>query len=305
MRSIGTVAVVGAGAMGAMYASFLARAGVRVWLVADGERAARLRAEGLTVNGEPLVADVVEPTAGGGHAPADLVLVAVKDRHLAEAVDLVAPLVGEPTTFLSVLNGLDSEELLAHRYGAERVLLCVALAMDAQREGGDVFFRQPGRLLLGCAPGIGTPDRLTAAQDVLSRAGLAWETPEDMRRSLWWKFMVNVGINQASAVLRAPYGAFQSAGSARSLMLALMHEVLAVAPAEGVDLGESDLAAWDAVLSGQPPQGWTSMHQDVVAGRRSEVESFAGRVVALGVTHGIPTPYNQALLWILRGLEGR
>jgi 2-dehydropantoate 2-reductase len=115
--------------------------------------------------------------------------------------------------------------------------------------------------------------------------------------------MLNVGINQASAVLRAPYGAFAVEGDARSLMNALMSEVFLAAAAEGVELDESDLSRWYAVLDRQPVDGKTSMHQDVEAGRPTEVGIFAGEVVALGERHGIPTPYNQAMLWIIPNLH--
>lgn len=297
--TIRTVAVVGAGAMGAMYAAHFARAGVDTWLVARGDRAARLRSPGLTVNGDPLGAEVVDPDEAPGTRTADLVLIAVKHHQLAEAIAEVAPLVGDRTTFLSVLNGLDSEEAIAAAYGPQRVLLCIALAMDAQRDGTRVSYRQSGRLAIGPGSGLGTPERLRATQEVLDRAGLAWVAPADMPHEMWWKFMVNVGINQASAVMRVPYGAFQQDGPARSLMLALMDEVIAVAGAEGIGLDADDLAAWDRVLAGQPARGQTSMYQDVLAGRRTEVDIFAGRVVALGARHGIPTPYNRTMLWIL------
>lgn len=298
-RTIRTVAVVGAGAMGAMYAAHFAKGGLETWLVAQGPRAERLRSPGLTVNGEPLQAQVVDPATDAPQRTADLVLVAVKHRQLAEAIAEVAPLVGEGTTFLSVLNGLDSEEAIAEAYGPERVLLCIALAMDAQRDGTRVMFRQSGRLAIGVGAGMGTPDRLRATQHVLDRAGLAWVAPEDMHHEMWWKFMVNVGVNQASAVRREGYGAFQHDGPGRSLMLALIDEVVAVARAEGIDLDEHDIDTWNGVLAGQPAEGQTSMLQDVLAGRPTEVDIFAGRVVALGARHGIPTPYNQAMLWIL------
>ena len=298
-REIQSVAVVGAGAMGAMYAHHFAQAGIQTWLVARGERAERLRSPGLTVNGEPLRAEVVDPATGSGDRTADLVIVAVKHQQLPDAIAEVAPLVGAQTTFLSVLNGLDSEEAIAAAYGPEQVLLCIALAMDAQREGDAITFRQPGRLAIGTGAGKGTPQRLRAVQEVLNRAGLAWVAPDDMPHEMWWKFMVNVGVNQASAVRREGYGAFRHQGPARSLMLALMDEVIAVAGAEGIALGEADLATWDGVLAGQPTDGRTSMLQDVLAGRPTEVDIFAGRVVALGARHGIPTPYNQAMHWIL------
>ncbi|WP_432559506.1 ketopantoate reductase family protein [Granulicoccus sp. GXG6511] len=305
MSEISSVAVVGAGAMGAMYAAHFARAGFPVRLVARGDRAARLADAGLTVNGEPLTAAVVD-TAVGEHAPADLVLVAVKHQQLPEALDTIAPLVGADTTFLSVLNGLDSERIIAERFGAaDRVLPCIALAMDAERSGAAVRYRQAGRLTFGDpAETVGGSDpgpseRVRRVQRALDHAGLVWDTPADMQHAMWWKFMVNVGINQASAVLDAPYGKFQQDGPGRSLMWALMDEAIAVGRAEGVDLGEADRAKWDTVLAGQPPQGMTSMHQDVLAGRPTEVDIFAGRVVELGAKHGIATPHNQTLQWIL------
>ena len=122
-----------------------------------------------------------------------------------------------------------------------------------------------------------------------------------MRHRMWWKFMVNVGINQASAVLDAPYGAFQSEGDPRALMMALIDEVVAVANAEGVALGAADIASWSEVLAAQPVAGRTSMHQDARAGRPTEVDTFGGRVVALGERHGIATPVNQTVVWVLRG----
>ncbi|MGJ3508231.1 ketopantoate reductase family protein [Enemella sp. A6] len=294
---IRTVAVVGAGAMGAMYAAHFVAGGLQTWLVATGERAERLRS-GMTVNGEPLTAEVVDPEEASGRV-ADLVLVAVKHQQLAEAVELVAPVVSTETTFLSVLNGLDSEETIAARFGREAVLPCIALAMDAERSASAVSFRQAGRLTFGPTEALGAAERVAPVCAALDRAGLAYRVPEDMRHELWWKFMVNVGMNQASAVLRAPYGAFKAEGHPRSLMMALIDEVLAVSAAEGVHLDESDVATWSEVLAGQPDQGVTSMHQDVMAGRPTEVEIFAGRVIELGAKHGIPTPYNQAMRWIL------
>lgn len=294
---IRTVAVVGAGAMGAMYAAHFVEGGMETALVASGDRAGRLRRDPIDVNGEPLRARIVEP--GVDDFRADLVLVAVKHHDLAAALDDVAPFVGPGTTFVSVLNGLDSEMTIAERFGSDGVLLCIALGMAAGREGSEVTYLSPGHLVIGTTPGLAATERVHAVGAALDAAGLEWQTPADMRHEMWWKFMVNTAINQASAVLRRPYAAFTDEGPARSLMLALAHEVVTVAGAEGVGLGDADLARWDTVLRGLPGDGQTSMLQDVVAGRRTEVALFADRVVALGQHHGIPTPYNQMTSWIL------
>ena len=293
-----SVAVLGAGAMGAMYAAHLVDGGVETIIVASGERAERLRTAGVSVNGTPLTASVVEPRRDS-HDPVDLVLVAVKDRDLPQALEDVAPFVGPATTFVSVLNGLSSEEVIAERFGAERVLLCIALGMAAGREGREVTYLSPGRLVIGTAAHLADPTRVGDVGALLDRGGLEWEAPEDMEHEMWWKFMVNTCINQASAVTRKPYGAFTTDGPARSLMLALRDEVVAVSRPEGVPLDEADTARWEEVLRGLPAEGHTSMLQDVLAGRPTEVALFADHVVTLGQKHGIATPYNQAMSWIL------
>jgi 2-dehydropantoate 2-reductase len=120
---------------------------------------------------------------------------------------------------------------------------------------------------------------------------------------LWWKFMINVGVNAPSAVLRAPYGVFQTSPDARALMEALMHEVIALARAVGVNLVEQDVVDWVQVLNTLSPQGKTSMLQDMEAGRKTEIETFSGKAVALGREHGIPTPANQTMLRMVHVLE--
>ena len=115
--------------------------------------------------------------------------------------------------------------------------------------------------------------------------------------------MVNVGMNQASAVMRAPYGVFQSSPDAQALMESLMREVIVLAEAAGVNLEEQDLKNWYAFLNSLSPLGKTSMLQDIEAGRKTEVDIFAGKVVELGKTLAVPTPVNQALLQTIRILE--
>jgi 2-dehydropantoate 2-reductase len=124
-----------------------------------------------------------------------------------------------------------------------------------------------------------------------------------MIRMLWWKFMINVGVNQASAVMRAPYGVFQSSPDAQALTEALMREVIVLAQRIGVNLAEQDLDEWHPVLKRLSPEGKTSMLQDVEAGRKTEVEIFGGKVVELGERYGVPTPVNQTVLNIIRVLE--
>ena len=140
-------------------------------------------------------------------------------------------------------------------------------------------------------------------QRAFDRAGIAHETPEDMIRIMWWKFMINVGMNQSSAVMRANYGVFRESMDARALMKALMQEVIDVAKAAGVNLQEKDIDDWEKFLISLSSEGKTSMFQDIEAGRKTEVEIFGGKMVNMGKKYSIPTPVNETMLRIIRVLE--
>jgi 2-dehydropantoate 2-reductase len=270
-------------------------------LIAREPRYDRLRAEGLVVNDKRYSIPVVHPDKAD--LQADLIIVALKNHNLPEAVHDLKNRIGDHTTLISVMNGLDSEEYLGSVYGMDKVLYAIAVATDAVREGRSVIYTNPGKIYFGDAENSHPSKRALRVQATFEKAGIVSEIPSDMIRMLWWKFMVNVGINQASAVIRATYGVFQSSLDARALMEALMREVIDLAKAVGVSLGEQDLDEWYGVLKTLSPKGKTSMLQDIEAGRKTEVDIFAGKVVELGRSHGIPTPVNQTLLNIVHVLE--
>jgi 2-dehydropantoate 2-reductase len=304
MEDIQTVAILGAGALGAMYAAlFSDRPGFSVSLIARDGYYDRLKRDGLVVNGRHYAVPVVHPDEV--NAPADLVLVALKHHQLVDAVGDLRPFVGSDTVILSVMNGLDSEAMIGAVCGMDRVLYCISLGMDPLREGNTVNYTTPGRLVFGEVVNDPPGERVRRVQAAFDRAGIRYETPVDMLRMLWWKFLVNVGVNQATAVLGIPYGVMQTSPDAQAVMEALMREVIDLARASGVNLTEQDIDNWYPVLNTLSPQGKTSMLQDLEAGRKTEVEIFAGKAVELGHTFGIPTPVNQAVLHIIRVLEQR
>ncbi len=302
MKEIKTVAVLGAGAMGAVYASkFFDASHFSTVLVARDSRYDRLKKEGSTVNGKHYLVPVVHPDEPFG--PCDLIIVALKNHNLTEAVPDLRNLVGDQTTIISVMNGLDSEEYIGSVYGMDKVLYAIAVGIDAVREGISVTYTNPGKIFFGQANNSSLSEQVLRVSEAFQRAEIAHEIPPDMIRMLWWKFMINVGINQASAVMRVPYGIFQTSPDAQALMGELMREVIALAQCAGVNLKEQDLNDWHAVLKTLSPKGKTSMLQDIEAGRKTEVDIFAGKMVDMGKSYGIPTPVNQTLLSIIRVLE--
>lgn len=289
------ISVIGLGAVGASYAArvFESQPDAELRVIADGARAARLR-EGVVVNGRTYRFPIVDPHEA--MPPADLVIVTVKCHHLAEAIGQLTHQVGPGTVVLSLLNGIASEEALAEAFPQAYVPLAVVVGIDAVRDQSGVRYSAGGWVEFGDAtPGERSPGSVRL-EALLAAAGLPYVLQADMRHALWWKLLVNVGVNQVTALLEAPYAPVQAEGPARELMIAAQREVVAVAQASGVDLAEADIARFLDVLDTLGPDNYTSMAQDALAHRRTEVDQFAGAVVKRGARYGVPTPVNGVLL---------
>jgi 2-dehydropantoate 2-reductase len=296
------IAVIGAGAVGGAFASLLSKShGDSLFLIANEERSQGLAERGLIVNGHSFVIPVLTPHSIS--APVDLVIVAVKHHHLNEAILDMKCAIGPGTIILSLLNGIESEEEIGAVYGMEKLLFGLVLGIDALREGNRIRYTTQGRIFFGEATNDTLTERVLRVQSLFRRAGIAYVTPRDMIRTLWFKFMINVGINQVSVVLRADYSVFQKAGGAREMMESAMREVILLARKAGIDLSEDDITQWHKVLSGLSPKGKTSMLQDVEAGRKTEVEIFAGNVIELGKRYGVFTPVNEQLFEAIKNIE--
>ena len=288
--------------MGAAYASrFYDMDPANISFAASGERYQRLKAEGLIVNDRHYGISAVYPEDTS--PPADLIIVALKHHHLQTALQEIQNRVGENTIFLSIMNGLDSEPIIGSVYGEDKVVYATAVGIDAQRAGNVVNYSKGGTIYFGEADNTVLSERVKSIQALFERAGIDYQTPTDMIRIMWWKFMINVGINQLSAVLSAPYGVFQASIHAQQIMETAMREALLVAKASGVNLSEKDIQEWYTFMNTLDPNGKTSMLQDIEAGRITEVDIFAGKVIQLGQSYKVPTPVNEFLFHAIKVLE--
>jgi len=316
MEKIETVLIAGAGAVGLTVASSIYEWNAKnIYVLAKGSRLENYKAKGLYVNEKRipfLLADVDKKDC-----EPDLIIIACKYHHLKEIISDIKNYVGKNTLILSLLNGISSEEIIGKEYGKERIPYAMILGTDAQHGNQHTVFKQKGIIffgdkLNGSENGKATSKCSEAVQRIaefFERAKVPYSIPENMIKKLWFKFMVNVGINQCSAILKFPYGPFQENGQpfnvpeARSLMTDAMKEVIAVSKPEGVNLSESDMQEWYDCLDGLTPDSCTSMCQDVKAGRKTEVEMFAQTVIELGKKHNVPTPVNEVLFKQIRILE--
>lgn len=236
MNDIKTIGIVGLGALGTMYAELFTRAlgKEHVLVLADRERTARYRRDGMWYNGERC--DLNYTDAATVTEPVDLLLFTVKFTGLPDAIETCRHLVGPETTLVSILNGISSEELLCEAFGDEGVVWCVVGKVAAQKEGNRVTMfpvvPPAGEMDLGVPAGHSRAhlDRLTAFFDSI---GFHYCLPENILVTMWSKLLCNVGCNQAATAYECNYSVLQSPGPARDTMLSAMREVLTLAHARG------------------------------------------------------------------------
>jgi len=292
MDSLRHIVLLGAGAVGVLPAEKLLKLpGITLTAAADKERVQRYRQDGIFFNGEKLPLSFAAPGEMSGMPPADLIIVATKTTTLSAALENVAPLTGSNTIFLPLLNGITAHEVIGRRFPGNTVLRGYFLGHASVREKN--FIRHDGVGTFFCG---GENTALTKVTDLFDQSGINNAIPENMDHAVWKKFILNVGINQTQAMFYADYGAVQRDAKLLDYCKNLMLEAAAVAQAENIyGTGEMISAAMEVILT-MPENVKTSMLQDVLAHRPSEIDAFAGTLSAKAEKLGIPTPYNNEVL---------
>lgn len=294
------VRILGAGAIGLGIASQMLHEEIELEFLCDTARKEKYDTRVFFINNEPMQIRAVTPETV--HTPADLIIVALKYSHLGDALDLMQGSVGPNTVILSLMNGIDSESIIGKRWGIDKLVHSFIVEIDAVKEGDVLYFTNPGQIVLGDLSGQETA-AVQKAVHILKLADVSYILSSNIEKDLWWKFMINVGINQTSAVLGAPYKVFQENKYAQDIMNDAMQEVILLSQKLGIGLDQTDLERWYEVLRKLGPDKKTSMLQDVEAGRKTEVEMFAGTVCELGQKHGIATPANIMLFNMIKAYE--
>ena len=291
---IKTVGIAGAGSVGsALMYEMYQRDPENVYLVATGERAARMNEKGISVNNQVFFPKVYSDRSQGIHL--DLVIIAVKTYSLESLINDIRPLLDDDTIILPIENGITTTQLFEKEFPNNRVFYGVVLRTDAHRMSRRVYFTTLGEMQIGYAYNREIKPEVQEAYERLKELGVNVKIYEDMRRTKWRKWMLNTGASQTAVEVQAECGFFGQVEEVRTLMAMLMDEILAVGRAEGVDINEDDRDEIIEMLVNFPPDKKMSMLQDFEAGRPIEIDEYAGEVVRLGRKHGIPTPANEIL----------
>jgi 2-dehydropantoate 2-reductase len=299
------VCVVGCGAVGSLFAANLAQLhDVDVWaydLAAD--HVAAINERGLRLSGAGNVVGRVRATTDASELPAcDFGIVATKAMHTEPAIAAVAPAF-EGGSVATVQNGVGNEEAIAAFVA--RVIRGTTFPAGRLVEPGHVQWDVKGDTTFGpFEPQPAPTDEIERLADACTRAGMPTQAVADARGPQWRKVIFNAATNPLGAVTGLTHGRVCERPDLRRLVTQLVEEGKAVAAAQRIELDADPEELIDHAAKPEVAYGHkASMLQDVEARRPTEVDYLNGGIVRFGREHGVPTPLNEAIVALIKGLE--
>jgi 2-dehydropantoate 2-reductase len=289
------IVVLGAGAIGSVYGARLSTAN-DVVLVTRSAHADAINRDGLRVTGVEERVYRVRAATSLDTLPADaLIVLTTKVADTEGAIRGVRHLIRSDTTILCVQNGLYSEDLVKAIVGDRCLVLRAITHFGA-------IFRTPGvvELKVAASTRIERSERSAAIAGTFTRCGLDGQVTDRIKDDMWQKLVVNCVINPINAITRTEVGAIadERLGPLKQL---IVDECRRVAARDGVDLASDLVARIDRQYA--PSKNLSSMQQDLLKGRGTEIDFLNGAVVRLGAKYGVECPVNQALTMIIRAME--
>ena len=299
--------ILGAGAMGCLFAALLSRANTVRLVDPNLEKLAVLKEKGVTV---------LEPEGGSFTAfpglrtpedaagpPPEMLLIFVKSSVEREALRAVRPSLGKDTLLLTLQNGMGHEKAMEEVSAKSRILLGATQHNASIQSVGVVRHGGAGYTQIGALEGA--QERAEAASAAFSAAGIETSVSADVRAVIWRKLFMNASASALTGVFRCPLGEVADNPHIWTLCRKLIGEAVAAAGAEGHAFDAEEITEEIRGHLLRSRSGITSVYADLAAGRRTEVDAITGAVAALGRQLGVSVPVSETVTEIIHAMEER
>lgn len=264
-------------------------------VVVEGDRKEKLSKNGLKVNGTIYHPTVCTPEEAG---ICDVIVVAVKSTAIREAAEMLPKIVGENTVVMSMLNGVESEEIIAEKIGWDHVIHSIIL-IASRRFPNEVIFDEsyPTKALYGALDIKNADMKLKMVEDAFKGTDIRFERSRDIMFDEWFKYARNICNNLPQAVVCAPAAIYTRSDHGMFLAEKLWQEVRGLAKVKGVTLPEH------AVIYDCADSSRYSTLQDIDNGRRTEVDSLCGYLMNLAAENHVEVPFIEYTYHAIKLLE--
>lgn len=281
------VVLIGLGAVGLTYAVKLSDK-CDLYILADKERIEKYNVQKPVFNGIEQDFNYILPT---DKFDADLILITTKSQGLDYAIKFIENFVGKNTRIISLINGISSEEKIKQAYPNAKILKSYFIGHSAVRNGNSVTQDGVGEIVI---------EKDDFIKEFFTNTKIDFSMPEDIDYSMWLKYTFNLFSNPISAILNMNFGELKNNNTFIDFAKNIIFEVRLIAEQKGIN--NLDNLEKDAIKSLEKMcnDGKTSMLQDILAKRPTEINIFSGEIIKLGKKYGIKTPYNQVLYDLIK-----
>ncbi|MBI5038191.1 MAG: ketopantoate reductase family protein [Nitrospirae bacterium] len=299
------ILIVGAGAVGGYYGACLARAGLHVSYLVTPRSLPIIQKKGLIVKskGEVWTIHPKVSTSPEELTPCDLIIIAVKRYDTESALNALQPIIKEDSVILPLQNGVDSEEDILKRFPHALVLGGIAFIGAKSEEPGVILHQGAGSLSIGELDGSES-ERLQTVVKMFKDAGVPAKSSRDIYKAKWQKLCWNAVFNPLTVILNGPIDYILDSKDALEIAHGLFNEIRSVAERKGIMLSADLMDEHIAVT--QKLRGFhTSMYEDFVRGKSTEIDYFNGYVCREGVRLGVPVPVNGTIMSLVKAISCR
>ena len=288
--------IIGAGCVGSVIGERLLSTNQDVGFIAKGRIKEELLKNGIIVNNKKLDVKITNQIS-------DLIIVCVKNYDLTQACKDMEEYVDDHTLILPFLNSISPTPTIQEYYPKNRILYGYITKIDSYKEANGYKYNIAGDIHFGDKENVKVCKKLEKIKDIFNESGFNAFIDEDMIRGIWKKWMLNVGANQVSALTEANYLQFAKIPEIEHVLRLAMQELLTIACYEGVNLSTLDVEETIKYLTTYPYPKKTSMLQDVLAHRKTEVDYISGDIIKLSRKWNCPCPVNLTMFYLIKSKE--
>jgi 2-dehydropantoate 2-reductase len=301
------IGIIGAGAMGSLYASYLSKNNEVILLDTYQKQVDKVNNSGILVVENDNSENKYYPKAylsGTDIGVVDLVIVFVKSTHTYQAVKMNRSIIGKDTVVMTLQNGAGNNTDIANFVDEDRIIVGTTSHNCVSQGLGECYHSGKGPTNIGPnIPGEKINIQLNLVKTVFDQANLETNILDNIQRVLWSKIFVNCGVNGLTMVMDCKIGEIHNNPELWDLVKNIVYECVLIAEADGTYFERSEALESVRSITMANSTGVASMCQDRRNKRLTEIDKINGVIVKLGQKYNIDAPYNRMLVKMVHAVE--
>jgi 2-dehydropantoate 2-reductase len=294
------IGIVGAGAMGSMFAYFFTKAKMDVTLLENNANIIKHYKHEINIIPDHEIIKIKLNIVDTLQHLKDreIIFIFVKSYDTEEAIKKITPNISKQTIIVSLQNGLGNREIIARFIPEDKIVYGSTSIGATKVDNSTIRLGGMGSIVIG-----GKSKSVKIIEEILVKAGLDTTVTDNPNAAVWKKAIINAGINPIGALLEIPNGKIISNEFAKSIQEQIVREAVYTAISLGLEFDPDDMIEQTRIVCEKTAANLCSMLQDITAKRRTEIDSINGKITEYAKKNSIATPYNDVMYNLIKAKE--